>query len=88
MASDFGVQTPRTIDAVLTACWKTKEWQNESALTQAWMTARLSLTDPKKFPTLDKLLGKSKTPKAMDPEALLGAVRSLKSILKGDTPNG
>jgi len=54
------------------------------AITQAWLTARLSLSDPKKFPALDKLTGKRRSPKRQSPEEMLGAVRALKSILQGD----
>lgn len=58
------------------------------AITQAWLTARLSLSDPKKFPSLDKLTGKRRGPKRQSPEEMLGAVRALKAMLEGENDNG
>lgn len=65
-----------------------QEWEAELALTSAWLTARLSLTDPKKFPKLSEITGKKKAPKRMSPEELLASVRTLKAMFEGDNDDG
>jgi hypothetical protein len=52
-------------------------------LTGAWLTARLYHSDPKKFPSLDKITGKRKAPVEQTPEQLLGAVKALKKMFGG-----
>jgi hypothetical protein len=54
------------------------------SITQAWLTARLFHSDPKKFPALEKLTGKSRGPKRQTPDEMLASVRMLKAMLQGD----
>ena len=82
----FGTQTPRTVFAVLDAHWQLQEAENERALTQAWLTARLSLSDPKKFPKLSDVTGRNKPPPKQTDEELLASVRALKQMF-GDVGN-
>jgi hypothetical protein len=70
------------------AYWKGQDWQNELALTQAWLTARLTFADPAKFPKLSDITGKKRAPVRQDAEQMLASVRALKSIFEEENGDG
>jgi hypothetical protein len=57
-------------------------------MTQAWMTARLSLSNPRKFPKLSDVTGKKRAPAKQTPEQLLANLRALSAMFQGDEQHG
>lgn len=67
---------------VFEACRAREEAEVELAISAAWLGARLRLVDPKKFPSLERLLGKNTAPKRQSPDEMLHAFRMMKAIVE------
>ena len=75
----FWRQTPRLLDAVFKGRMGWWQRQHEMATAQAHLTAQLGLVDPKKFPTLDKLLGRKAAKVPQTGDEMLLALHALQA---------